>query len=211
MLNVRSSLGQVGPKWIEGKPKTDSGERRVDLGERTVGLLLMVQLAQDEDRKRWGTAYQENGRVFARGDGSDLSPESVTKTFRRLATSTGLRPMRLHDLRHVAASLMISSGADIAVASDSDTPPSASLRICTDTCSRPPAKPLRMLPKRSFRSIPRCRNDQSAHNAPTGLQVAEAGEERARPPRSVSAAQGPVVCLNTERARRDSNPQPSDP
>ena len=117
VLNVRSSLVQVGPRWIEGKPKTDSGERRVDLGERTVGLLLMVQLAQDADRKRWGTAYQDNGRVFAREDGSDLSPESVTKTFRRLATSTGLRPMRLHDLRHVAASLMISSGADIAVVS----------------------------------------------------------------------------------------------
>lgn len=86
-------------------------------GERTVGLLLMVQLAQDEDRKRWGAAYQDSGRVFARADGSDLSPEAVTKTFRRLATSTGLPTMRLHDLRHVAASLMISSGADIAVVS----------------------------------------------------------------------------------------------
>ena len=46
-----------------------------------------------------------------------MSPEAVTKTFRRLATATGLRTMRLHDLRHVAASLMISSGADIAVVS----------------------------------------------------------------------------------------------
>lgn len=117
VLNVRSSLVQVGPKWIEGKPKTASGERRVDLGERTVGLLLMVQLAQGEDRKRWGAAYRDNGRVFAREDGSDVSPEAVTKTFRRLATATGLRTMRLHDLRHVAASLMISSGADISVVS----------------------------------------------------------------------------------------------
>jgi len=73
VLNVRSSLVQVGPKWIEGKPKTASGERRVDLGERTVGLLLMVQLAQGEDRKRWGAAYRDNGRVFAREDGSDVS------------------------------------------------------------------------------------------------------------------------------------------
>jgi len=30
-------------------------------------------------------------------------------------------------------------------------------------------------------------------------------------PTGVSAGQGLVVCLNTERARRDSNPQPSDP
>jgi len=88
VLNVRSSLVQVGPKWIEGKPKTASGERRVDLGERTVGLLLMVQLAQGEDRQRWGAAYRDNDRVFAREDGSDVSPEVVTKTFRRLATAT---------------------------------------------------------------------------------------------------------------------------
>src|SRR5665647_1402306 len=79
VLNVRSSLVQVGPKWIEGKPKTASGERRVDLGERTVGLLLMVQLAQDQEQERWGAAYRDNDRVFAREDGSDVSPEAVTK------------------------------------------------------------------------------------------------------------------------------------
>jgi hypothetical protein len=30
-------------------------------------------------------------------------------------------------------------------------------------------------------------------------------------PTRVCTGQGLVVCLNTERARRDSNPQPSDP
>jgi hypothetical protein len=39
-----------------------------------------------------------------------VSPEAVTKTFGRLATAAGLRTMRLNDLRHVAASLMISWG-----------------------------------------------------------------------------------------------------
>jgi integrase len=102
------------PEWIVGKPKTASSERRVDLGERTAGLLLMVQLAQGEERKRWRAAYRDNDRVFAREDGSDVSPEAVAKTFRFLATATGLRSMRLHDLRPVAASLMNSSGADIA-------------------------------------------------------------------------------------------------
>ena len=35
--------------------------------------------------------------------------------------------------------------------------------------------------------------------------------ERARPPPAFPLVRGLVVCLNTERARRDSNPQPSDP
>ena len=116
-LTVRSSLVQVGGAWVEGKPKTDSGSRRVDLGERTVGLLLMVQLAQAQERDQWAEAYRDNGRVFAREDGSDLSPEAVSKTFARLARAVRLPPMRLHDLRHVAASLMIATGANMAVVS----------------------------------------------------------------------------------------------
>jgi hypothetical protein len=48
----------------------DERPAKHDLGERTVGLLLMVQLAQGEDRKRWGAAYRDNDRVFAREDGS---------------------------------------------------------------------------------------------------------------------------------------------
>ena len=39
----------------------------------------------------------------------------------------------------------------------------------------------------------------------------EGEEERARPPPAFPLVRGLVVCLNTERARRDSNPQPSDP
>ncbi len=35
--------------------------------------------------------------------------------------------------------------------------------------------------------------------------------KRARPPTAFPLVRGLVVCLNTERARRDSNPQPSDP
>jgi len=80
VLNVKSSLVQVGPKWLEGKPTTDSGERRVDLGERTVTLLLQVQLAQSQERKLWGAAHRDNDRVFAREDGSDVSPEASDKS-----------------------------------------------------------------------------------------------------------------------------------
>ncbi len=35
--------------------------------------------------------------------------------------------------------------------------------------------------------------------------------ERARPPPAFPLVRGPIVGLDTERARRDSNPQPSDP
>jgi hypothetical protein len=43
------------------------------------------------------------------------------------------------------------------------------------------------------------------------VKFAVSSYDTTRAPTGVSAGQGLVVCLNTERARRDSNPQPSDP
>ncbi len=50
-----------------------------------------------------GSGYTDNGRVFAREDGSDLSPGQVTKVFNRLTASAGLRPVRLGGVGRQAA------------------------------------------------------------------------------------------------------------
>jgi len=117
-LIVRRQLVQVGARSVEGVVKTRSGEQRVvDLGDRAVGALMAQRIAQDLERETWGSGYRDHDRVFAREDGTDLSPEMVTKTFARLVRRAGLRPQRLHDLRHLQASLMIAAGVDIAVVS----------------------------------------------------------------------------------------------
>jgi Phage integrase family len=48
--------------------------------------------------------------VFTREDGSPLHPATVTDRFRALAETAKLPPVRLHDLRHGAASLMLAAG-----------------------------------------------------------------------------------------------------
>jgi len=42
-----------------------------------------------------------------------LHPDYLTRRFRRLVKESGLPPVRLHDLRHGAASLAHSAGADL--------------------------------------------------------------------------------------------------
>jgi len=101
-----------------GPPKTSSGEARVvELDAGTVGVLLAHKLSQDAEREQWGEAYIEHGLVFAREDGNPLRLELVTERFGQLAGAAGLRVIRLHDLRHGAASLRLASGTDIAVVS----------------------------------------------------------------------------------------------
>ncbi|WP_369012381.1 tyrosine-type recombinase/integrase [Demequina capsici] len=55
--------------------------------------------------------------MFTREDGTDLHPETVSKSFTRAAKAAGLREIRFHDLRHGAASLLLAAGTDIAVVS----------------------------------------------------------------------------------------------
>ena len=46
-----------------------------------------------------------------------VSPDRATKTFAALIRESGLRPVRLHDLRHGAASLMLAADVELAVIS----------------------------------------------------------------------------------------------
>jgi len=120
-LVVRTALVQVGSGVVEGGAKTEAGEsRRVALASDTLGLLMVQRLSQKADQVRWGSAYRScghGGRVFAREDGSDLTPEQVTKTFARLVKAAGVRLQRLHDLRHLSASFDALAGVPINVTS----------------------------------------------------------------------------------------------
>ena len=100
-------------------PKTASGTaRKVDLGQQAIGVLLAHRLAQDAARAEWGSAYADHGLVFATPGGDPHRPDRVTKRFEQLVKSSGLRPTRLHDLRHARASLLLASGTDLAGVQD---------------------------------------------------------------------------------------------
>jgi len=98
---VRQQLIQVGSAFHFGPTKTRAGDHRVvELDSRTAGLLREHRLRQEAERRQWGNAWVDEGLVFAREGGGILSPEAVTKAFPRLAREAGVRPIRLHDLRH---------------------------------------------------------------------------------------------------------------
>jgi integrase len=55
------------------------------------------------------------GFLLTNRRGLPLSPGYLTHTFRRLTDRAGLPPIRLHDLRHGAASLSLAAGNDLKV------------------------------------------------------------------------------------------------
>lgn len=117
-LAVATQLVQDGWEIIEGAPKTDSGIRLIALDGESIEYLRDHKRQQDKERQKWGAGWKLTGRIFTQEDGSWLHPGKVSDLFERLVTAAGLPPVRLHDLRHGAATLMLAAGIDIKVVSD---------------------------------------------------------------------------------------------
>jgi hypothetical protein len=75
-------------------------------------------LADQARRLAAGKGWHESGYVFTRPDGSPIHPGYASTRFRLLVGRTDLPPIRLHDLRHGAASLAHEAGADLKTLQD---------------------------------------------------------------------------------------------
>ena len=112
---IAQQVVQLGWATEIGGPKTDSGARVVPLDAGTLAVLQAWRRAQQLEAQAWGSVWQHTGLVFTREDGSPLHPDHVTDTFQRIAAAAELPPIRLHDLRHTAASLALQAGVPMKV------------------------------------------------------------------------------------------------
>lgn len=79
----------------------------VPLPQAVVDALKQHQLDQLAERRNAGEFWEDWGLVFTTGFGTPLSPRNDYREFRRIVERVGLRRVRLHDLRHTAATLML--------------------------------------------------------------------------------------------------------
>jgi hypothetical protein len=118
MLSVERQLRTVGGKVIEGAPKTKAGFRQVALDAESLDGLDQHKRQQTRERLAAGDKWVDSGYIFTEEDGSPLNPNAVSDLFQRLMKEIGLPPIRLHDLRHVAATLALTAGVDIKIVSE---------------------------------------------------------------------------------------------
>ncbi|MEV4070737.1 tyrosine-type recombinase/integrase [Nonomuraea fuscirosea] len=85
----------------------------VALDSGTVAVLRAHRERQEAERLAVGSAWIDSGRIFTKADGSELTPDWVSEHFERLTFAAGLPPIRLHDLRHGAATLSLAAGNDM--------------------------------------------------------------------------------------------------
>lgn len=92
--------------------KSDRSRRVVDLDPATIDALRRHRVEQAERRLAVGPAYDPDGLdlVFAKADGSAHHPKRVSARFKRRVARAEVPMLRLHDVRHTAASIMLASG-----------------------------------------------------------------------------------------------------
>ena len=119
-LRVTATLAGVADgKPVLAPPKTSRSRREVYLSEMAVEALQHHRAQQLEARLLVGQHWQDNDLVFANAFGRPLDGNNVReRSFKKLLARAGLPPMRFHNLRHAAASLLMAEGVGIKVISE---------------------------------------------------------------------------------------------
>ncbi len=114
-ITISTAIVQLGWKAEFGEPKSEASGRVIALDEASTLVLRRQKKRQNELRAAAGAGWVEHELVCTERDGSPLHPAKLTDAFHAIADVAELPPVRLHDLRHGAATIMIAAGADLKV------------------------------------------------------------------------------------------------
>ena len=118
-LSVNRSLVKLRTGELIMAPPKSGKPRGVHLPLGAVACLKRVRERREADALRLGQTLLRESLVFSRLDGSALLPDSISHIFGKLAAKAGLKGrIRLHDLRHTHASLMLAEGIHLKVVSE---------------------------------------------------------------------------------------------
>lgn len=110
---------------ITTTPKTATSNRTIMLPNSVVGLLKSYRAAQVEDRLKCGNRWIDSDRLLVQWNGKPMHPNTINKWFREFLvgynkdkpSESKLPTIRFHDLRHTAATIMITQGIDVGTVS----------------------------------------------------------------------------------------------
>jgi integrase len=111
LLRVRRALQRIeGQGLTLVPPKSRAGTRTIVLPAPLVSQLKEHRARQHQERLLAGSTWQDGDFVFATPIGTPVDPRNDYRAWRQLLRDTGVRPARLHDARHTAATLLLIQG-----------------------------------------------------------------------------------------------------
>ena len=95
------------------EPKTKRSRRTVALPPFVISRLRRHRVTQAERFLHAGAGRPDGGTLVFERDGLPWNPNTFGLAFARIAREAKLPKVRLHDLRHSFASLLLAGGADL--------------------------------------------------------------------------------------------------
>ncbi len=110
-FTICRTFSQVdGGNVLNDSTKNESSRRTMPLTSSMRKLLLQLKERRDKYAPLFPKTYAENNFVFVWEDGTPIKPNYVTKEFHKMLEMSDLPTIRLHDLRHSAASNLLANG-----------------------------------------------------------------------------------------------------
>jgi integrase len=120
ILNVQRAMKHVGKGRYEASNvlKTKKSKRTVAIPQTLVDALSSHKRAQAEDILAAGETFERNGYIFTNRNGRPLDVNNVRDFFHALCVKAKVRKIRLYDLRHTHATLLLGAGVHLKVVSE---------------------------------------------------------------------------------------------
>ena len=110
-IHIQRQLSHViNRSLVFSEPKTAKGRRTIVISPTMVDSLRKHLEEQGSGNKDLGEKWEENDLIFQSKLGTHLNPVNMFREYQELLLETGLPPIRFHDLRHTAATLLLQQG-----------------------------------------------------------------------------------------------------
>jgi integrase len=110
LSRTRSKKGEKAARFVFGPPKTERSRRTIDFPAFVVPVLIEHEHKLLETKTLAGARWKENGLVFPTEIGTPADERNVLRRFQKVCSDNGLPKLRVYDLRHTHASLLINEG-----------------------------------------------------------------------------------------------------
>ncbi|WP_244986694.1 site-specific integrase [Mycobacterium marinum] len=115
---------------VTGDPKSKRSRRVLPMPAEIFAALRTFKVQQAAERLALGNGYHDSGLVAVNQDGSPIRPETYSTEFARQSKAAGVPIIRLHDVRHTAATMLLDGGTTaIATAKWLGHDPAITLRV----------------------------------------------------------------------------------
>jgi integrase len=119
ILDVKQTITR-GRNGAVIKPPKANSQRLISLPPSVVEELKRYKLHWKQEKLKLGDRWKEDKRewIYCNTDGRHFYPTTPTTWWNRFTERTGVRHIRLHDLRHTSATLLIAQGVHAKIISE---------------------------------------------------------------------------------------------